>query len=97
MIDYAGIFCYTSCTMGRKKQGNGRDSNPKYLGMKAYGGQVVKPGSIIVRQKGTRIHPGNNTVMGRDHTISSSVDGTIEFTASKNKKVVGVIPTPVVS
>jgi len=69
--------------MAQKKGGgstrNGRDSQPKMLGVKAYGGQLVSAGSIIVRQRGTRFHAGSNVGMGRDHTLFALVDGTISF------------------
>jgi large subunit ribosomal protein L27 len=69
--------------MAHKKAGssskNGRDSNAKRLGVKRYDGQVVNPGTIIVRQRGTRIHPGNNVGVGRDHTLFSLVDGKVKF------------------
>lgn len=58
---------------------NGRDSNPKYLGVKMYGGQAVEAGNIIVRQRGTQYHPGRNVGLGRDHTLFALSDGTIEF------------------
>ncbi len=66
----------------KKGQGstrNGRDSNPQFLGVKRYGGQVVTPGTIIVRQCGTRFHPGLNVGMGSDYTIYSRVDGRVRF------------------
>ena len=84
--------------MAQKKGGgstrNGRDSKPKMLGVKAYGGQVVSAGSIIVRQRGTRFHAGTNVGMGRDHTLFALVDGTISFTVkgSANRKTVVVTP-----
>ena len=66
--------------MARKRGGsgakNGRDSNPKYLGVKVYGGQTVKAGSILVRQRGTPIHPGDNVGRGKDDTLFATVDGT---------------------
>jgi large subunit ribosomal protein L27 len=69
--------------MAHKKAGssskNGRDSNSKRLGVKRYDGEVVLPGTIIVRQRGTRIHPGNNVGLGRDFTIFSLVDGKVKF------------------
>lgn len=80
--------------MGRKKQGNGRDSNPKYLGTKIYEGQTVNSGSIIVRQKGSRIKPGSGVGIGRDYTIYSLIDGMVEFVERKGSKVVNVIPVP---
>jgi large subunit ribosomal protein L27 len=69
--------------MAHKKAGsstkNGRDSNAKRLGVKRYDGQVVLPGTIIVRQRGTRIHPGNNVGVGRDYTLFSLVEGKVKF------------------
>ena len=69
--------------MAHKKAGsstkNGRDSNAKRLGVKRYDGQAVVPGTIIVRQRGTRIHPGNNVGLGRDYTIFSLVEGKVKF------------------
>ena len=69
--------------MARKRGGsgakNGRDSNPKYLGVKVYGGQTVKAGSILVRQRGTPIHPGDNVGRGKVDTLFASVDGTVVF------------------
>jgi large subunit ribosomal protein L27 len=69
--------------MAHKKAGgstrNGRDSNPKYLGVKLYGGQSVAAGNIIVRQRGTRFHPGTNVGLGRDHTLFALTDGVIKF------------------
>lgn len=69
--------------MAHKKAGssskNGRDSNAKRLGVKRYDGETVLPGTIIVRQRGTRIHPGKNVGLGRDHTIFSLIDGKVKF------------------
>jgi large subunit ribosomal protein L27 len=69
--------------MAHKKAGgstrNGRDSNPKYLGVKVYGGQAIEAGNIIVRQRGTQFHRGPGVGMGRDHTLFALVDGTVEF------------------
>ncbi len=64
---------------GQGSTRNGRDSNPKNLGVKRSGGQVVGAGCIIVRQRGTKFHPGRNVGMGRDHTLFALVDGTVEF------------------
>lgn len=70
---------------------NGRDSNAKRLGTKKYAGETVKAGNIIVRQRGTNIHPGNNVGMGKDHTLYALIDGTVKFEASsKGKKKVSV-------
>ncbi len=69
--------------MAHKKAGgstrNGRDSNPKYLGVKRYGGESVTAGSIIVRQRGSSFHPGDNVGMGRDYTLYALVDGKVAF------------------
>ncbi len=72
---------------------NGRDSNAKRLGVKRYGGQQVAAGSILVRQRGTRIHPGINVGMGRDDTLFALVDGFVEYERlGKTKKQVSVTP-----
>ncbi|MHC1733678.1 MAG: 50S ribosomal protein L27 [Bacteroidales bacterium] len=72
---------------------NGRDSESKRLGVKLFGGQVVKAGSIIVRQRGTTHNPGDNVGMGKDHTLFALVDGTIEFRKKRdNKSYVSVKP-----
>ncbi|MGI6327694.1 MAG: 50S ribosomal protein L27 [Dethiobacteria bacterium] len=72
---------------------NGRDSNAKRLGIKRYGGQEVTAGSIIVRQRGTRIHPGNNVGRGKDDTLFALVDGSVAFERlGKSKKLVNVYP-----
>jgi large subunit ribosomal protein L27 len=69
--------------MAHKKAGgstrNGRDSNPKYLGVKRFGGESVIAGNIIVRQRGTRFHAGENVGIGRDHTLFALTDGTVKF------------------
>jgi large subunit ribosomal protein L27 len=69
--------------MAHKKAGgstrNGRDSNPKYLGVKRYGGENVLAGNILVRQRGTRFHAGDNVGVGRDHTLFALSDGTVKF------------------
>lgn len=72
---------------------NGRDSKPKMLGVKRYDGQVIHSGTIIVRQRGTRIVPGTNVGMGRDHTLFALVDGAVKFEwQTKDKKRVCVYP-----
>lgn len=72
---------------------NGRDSKPKMLGVKRYDGQFVRSGTIIVRQRGTRINPGRNVGLGRDFTIYATVDGTVKFEwDSRTKKRVSVRP-----
>jgi large subunit ribosomal protein L27 len=71
---------------------NGRDSKPKFLGVKIYGGQKVNAGSIIIRQRGTKFKPGINVGIGRDHTLFAKADGIIEFMGnSKTGKVVNII------
>ncbi len=65
---------------------NGRDSNPKMLGVKIYGGQAIEAGNIIVRQRGTQFHPGVNVGLGRDHTLFALANGTVEFTIKGPKK-----------
>ena len=81
--------------MAHKKGGGssryGRDSQSKRLGVKRYGGQQVHAGTILVRQRGTRIHPGNNVGVGRDHTLFALINGTVKFEpAAKNRKKVSV-------
>ncbi len=80
----------------KKGQGstrNGRDSNAQRRGVKMYGGQAARAGNIIVRQVGTRIHPGKNVGMGRDYTLFALIDGTIEFARlGKDRKQVHIVP-----
>lgn len=78
--------------MARKAAGrtNGRDSNPKYLGVKRGESSVVRAGTIIIRQRGTRIHPGENVGMGRDFTLYALVDGKVHFVTKRNRKYVTV-------
>ena len=71
---------------------NGKDSNPQYLGVKAYGGEKVKPGSIIVRQRGNRFWPGKNVGQGKDFTLFALVEGVVQFEKKGGKKFVSVIP-----
>ena len=72
---------------------NGRDSKPKMLGVKRFDGQLVRSGTIIVRQRGTRINPGVNVGLGRDHTLFATADGTVKFEwDSRTKKRVSVYP-----
>ena len=83
--------------MAHKKGGgssrNGRDSESKRLGVKKYGGEVVRSGNIIVRQRGTKIHPGLNVGLGRDHTIFATMDGVVKFeTIRDGRKRVSVVP-----
>ncbi len=84
--------------MAQKKGGgstrNGRDSQPKMLGVKAYGGQTVPAGTILVRQRGTRFHPGRNVGVGRDHSLFALVEGKVSFTVkgALNRQTVSVTP-----
>ena len=84
--------------MAQKKGGgstrNGRDSKPKMLGVKAFGGELVSAGSIIVRQRGTRFHAGSNVGVGKDHTLFALVDGHVSFAVkgSMNKHTVFITP-----
>jgi len=84
--------------MAQKKGGgstrNGRDSQPKMLGVKVYGGQTVSAGAIIVRQRGTKFHPGTNVGLGRDHTLFALTDGKVSFVTkgALNKQLVVVSP-----
>lgn len=84
--------------MAHKKAGgssrNGRDSNPQMLGVKAFGGQSVSAGSIIVRQRGTRIHPGRNVGRGGDDTLFATVNGIVQFERwGKRRRRVHIVPT----
>lgn len=73
---------------------NGRDSNPSYLGVKKSGGSVVKAGNIIIRQRGSKVHPGKNVGMGKDYTLFALVPGVVTFERmGKNRKRVAVYPT----
>lgn len=84
--------------MAHKKAGgssrNGRDSHSKRLGVKRYGGEVVPAGSIIVRQRGTRLHAGENVGMGKDHTLFAKVDGHVSFVVkgADKRKFVSIVP-----
>ena len=84
--------------MAQKKGGgstrNGRDSKPKMLGVKAFGGELITAGAIIVRQRGTRFHPGTNVGVGKDHTLFALVDGRVSFAVkgAMNKHTVSVTP-----
>ena len=85
--------------MAHKKAGgssrNGRDSESKRLGVKKFGGEAVVAGNIIVRQRGTKFHPGRNVGMGRDHTLFALVDGRVAFHKTRDATTVLVQPAPV--
>ena len=84
--------------MAHKKAGgssrNGRDSESKRLGIKVYGGEIIPAGSIIVRQRGTEFHPGDNVGIGKDHTLFAKVDGKVEFRVkgAAKRRMVSVTP-----
>ena len=83
--------------MAHKKAGssskNGRDSNAKRLGVKRYDGQLILPGTIIVRQRGTRIHAGNNVGVGKDHTLFATAEGAVKFHSGRQGRTfVSVLP-----
>jgi large subunit ribosomal protein L27 len=73
---------------------NGRDSNPKFLGVKMFGGQAIEAGNIIIRQRGTEFHKGSGVGMGRDHTLFALVDGIVEFKVKgpAKRRTVSVVP-----
>ncbi|HXC29145.1 MAG TPA: 50S ribosomal protein L27 [Stellaceae bacterium] len=83
--------------MAHKKAGgssrNGRDSPGQRLGVKKFGGEIVVPGNILVRQRGTKFHPGSHVGMGRDHTLFSLIDGAVKFhTGLRGRKFISVVP-----
>ena len=84
--------------MAHKKAGgssrNGRDSKAKRLGVKVYGGERVNPGQILVRQRGTKVHPGTNVGMGRDHTLYARIEGQVKYTVrgEDQNNIVSIIP-----
>ena len=83
--------------MATKKAGgssrNGRDSAGRRLGVKKCGGQLVIPGNIIIRQRGTKVHPGSNVGIGKDHTIFAKINGKVFFKKNKQKTIVSVVPS----
>jgi large subunit ribosomal protein L27 len=81
-----------SKTKGGGSTRNGRDSNAKRLGVKAYDGMVVTAGSIIVRQRGTKFHPGTNVSKGGDDTLFATADGTVKFGSRRGRKLVDILP-----
>ncbi len=72
---------------------NGRDSNPKYLGVKHYGGEKVIAGNILIRQRGTKYHPGNNVGIGKDHTLFALTNGTVKFELKRGKQLIAILPS----
>lgn len=77
---------------GQGSSRNGRDSNPQNLGVKRFGGQPVTGGTIIVRQRGTRIFPGRNVGRGKDDTLYAKIDGVVQFQDRRRRKFVNVLP-----
>jgi large subunit ribosomal protein L27 len=82
-----------SKTKGGGSTRNGRDSNAQRLGVKVFGGSAVTAGAIIVRQRGTRFHPGENVGIGRDDTLFATADGVVRFAQRKGRKLVDVVPS----
>ncbi len=88
--------------MAHKKAGgstrNGRDSNPQYRGIKKFGGEFVRAGNILVRQVGTKIHPGSNVGLGSDYTIFAKIDGRVSYDRwGRDRTRVSVLPAPAVA
>ena len=76
---------------GASSSRNGRDSNPQFLGVKRYGGQVVKAGEILIRQRGTKFHPGDGVGRGGDDTLFALVPGSVQFGKSRGRKTVNIV------
>lgn len=81
-----------SKTKGGGSTRNGRDSNAQRLGVKEFGGSSITAGSILVRQRGTRFHPGNNVGIGKDDTLFALTDGVVEFGERRGRRVINVVP-----
>ena len=77
---------------GASSSRNGRDSNPQYLGVKRFGGQVVKAGEILIRQRGTKFHPGVNVGRGKDDTLFALAAGSVQFGEKRGRKTVNIVP-----
>ncbi|HET9139371.1 50S ribosomal protein L27 [Actinophytocola sp.] len=77
---------------GASSSRNGRDSNAQYLGVKRYGGQAVKAGEILIRQRGTKFHPGVNVGRGRDDTLFALAAGSVQFGSKRGRKTVNIVP-----
>ncbi|ANZ35437.1 MULTISPECIES: 50S ribosomal protein L27 [Actinomycetes] len=80
---------------GASSSRNGRDSNPQYLGVKRFGGQVVKAGEILIRQRGTKFHPGVGVGIGKDDTLFALLPGAVEFGTKRGRKTVNIVPVAV--
>ena len=81
-----------SKTKGGGSTRNGRDSNSQRLGVKVFGGTQISAGTIIIRQRGTKTHPGKNVGLGKDHTLFALVDGSVQFGERKGRKTVDIVP-----
>ena len=77
---------------GASSSRNGRDSNPQYLGVKRFGGQVVKAGEILIRQRGTKFHPGDQVGRGGDDTLFALAAGAVKFGTKRGRKTVNIVP-----
>ena len=80
---------------GASSSRNGRDSNPQYLGVKRFGGQVAKAGEILIRQRGTKFHPGVGVGIGKDDTLFALLPGAVEFGTKRGRKTVNIVPVAV--
>jgi large subunit ribosomal protein L27 len=85
-----------SKTKGGGSTRNGRDSNAQRLGVKRFGGEKVTAGTIVIRQRGTKFHPGKNVGIGGDDTLFALVDGSVQFGQRKGRKVVDIVPLDIV-
>ncbi len=81
-----------STKKGASNSRNGRDSNPKFLGVKRFGGESVNAGEILVRQRGTKFHPGGNVGRGGDDTLFALATGSVEFGRKRGRKIVNIVP-----
>ena len=81
---------------GASSSRNGRDSNAQYLGVKRFGGQTVNAGEILIRQRGTKLHPGVNVGRGKDDTLFALAQGTVQFGLSRGRKTVNIVPAELV-
>lgn len=82
-----------STKKGASNSRNGRDSNPKFLGVKRFGGESVNAGEILVRQRGTKFHPGGNVGRGGDDTLFALATGSVEFGRKRGRKIVNIVPS----
>jgi large subunit ribosomal protein L27 len=80
---------------GMGSSSNGRDSNPKYLGCKKFDGEIVKGGTVLVRQRGTKFFPGDNAGKGKDDTIYAKVSGKVTYFVRNNRRYIGIVPEQV--